>query len=292
MARVSTGRDAGCASLAGRRVSTPGSAGPPRAGRRPPSAMRPAARACSSVPRRCRSTGSSSRRRPSRTGSGSASEVRGRENLLSLDGPCLIISNHSFHLDPAAVAYAVFPRRVRFTALEETFSNPVYATFLRMLGGVPMRSPIGAHELREMADSAFMEGKSLHFFPEGVMVRRGRRLLPFKRGAFLLSELCDVPVLPVTIVWRFRDRGVLRRYRPRLDVEIGEPMHADELAAARAPRSDSPRTSSAGRPRGWPRRRRSASKRRSIATCRWADADLDGSTKRACPVRCRAGPSC
>jgi chlorobactene glucosyltransferase len=157
--------------------------------------------------------------------------VRGRENLGGLDGPCFIISNHSYFLDPAAVAYALYPRRIQFTALAATFSNPFYAGFLRMLGGTSLPVPARLHRLRGMAARAFARGWSVHFFPEGEMVLYNRRLRPFKKGVFLLAQLEGVPVLPVTIIWEPRDRGLLRRFRPAVSVEIGEPMRVPESQA-------------------------------------------------------------
>jgi chlorobactene glucosyltransferase len=150
--------------------------------------------------------------------------VRGRENLRTVDGPCFIISNHSYFLDPAAVAYALFPRRIQFTALAATFSGPVFAGFLRMLGGTPLPDPVRPHGLRAMTEQAFARGRSVHFFPEGELAPYNRRLQPFKKGVFFLAQMEDVPVLPVTIVWERRERGLLRRFRPAVSVEIGEPM--------------------------------------------------------------------
>jgi chlorobactene glucosyltransferase len=166
--------------------------------------------------------------------------VRGRENLGALDGPCFIISNHSFFLDPAAVAYALFPRRIQFTALSTTFSNPFYGGLLRMLGGTPLQGPARLHGLRAMTARAFARGRSVHFFPEGEMVLYNRRLRPFKKGVFLLAQLDDVPVLPVTIIWQHRDRGLLRRFRLAVSVEIGEPMFVPGLRDARAGEATSP----------------------------------------------------
>jgi chlorobactene glucosyltransferase len=153
-------------------------------------------------------------------------QVRGRENLRGIEGPCFIISNHSYFLDPAAVAYALFPRRIQFTALAATFGNPFFAGFLRMLGATPLPDPARPHGLRVMAEHAFECGGSVHFFPEGELALFNRRLQPFKQGVFFLSQVEGVPVLPVTVVWTPRERGLLRAHRPALIVEIGEPMRA------------------------------------------------------------------
>ena len=47
-------------------------------------------------------------------------------------------------------------------------------------------------------------------------------------------------VVPVTIIWQHRDRGLLRRFRLAVSVEIGEPMFVPGLRDARAGEATSP----------------------------------------------------
>jgi len=49
------------------------------------------------------------------------------------------------------------------------------------------------------ASEVLKNGRSVHIFPEGTRSVDGK-LLPFKRGAFLVAQKGGVPVLPVTII--------------------------------------------------------------------------------------------
>jgi 1-acyl-sn-glycerol-3-phosphate acyltransferase len=160
--------------------------------------------------------------------------IEGRENLRRL-GCAVLVSNHTLLLDPVIVAHAIGRRRTYFTMLEETALIPFLGTFVRLLGGVPIPERPGA---LLALDAAAREAMGLlgliHFFAEGECYRGCQEIQPFHPGAFLLACRLKVPVVPVTTVlherhWAgkssFRVLGRTLRLPPRVEIEIGSPVH-------------------------------------------------------------------
>ena len=124
-------------------------------------------------------------------------ELRGAEHLP--EGPCILMSNHQSNFDILSLI-AALPGRIYWIAKKELFDIPVFGPSIRRGGYIPLDRSDGRKALQSMENAAAIirEGKSVVMFPEGTRSRDGR-LLPFKRGGFMLAVRAGVPVIPVTI---------------------------------------------------------------------------------------------
>ncbi len=181
--------------------------------------------------------------------------VEGVENLPP--GVCIFAANHVSNMDPLAFVPAI-PRRVAILVKKEVFRIPILGTAMRMakLVHVDRDNREAAAGAVETAVKYLKEGLSFAVYPEGTRSRDGR-LLPFKKGTFVMAIRAGVPVVPVSIVgaqdllrkgeWSVRPGEVIIRFGPAVDVSpYTVEQRADllarveELVAAGLPEAQKP----------------------------------------------------
>ena len=135
-------------------------------------------------------------------------------------GPVLLVANHSSMVEPQLI-FGMLPRRSVFLVKEEMFTGAM-GWFLRRIGQVPVRR--GAPDRTPLTTLAkiLREGGLVGVFPEGT--RGDGDVATAERGAAFLLRGSDALVLPVAVRGTRRPAGSGRRFRPRVDVLIGEPF--------------------------------------------------------------------
>jgi 1-acyl-sn-glycerol-3-phosphate acyltransferase len=146
------------------------------------------------------------------------------------DGPIIVMSNHASNFDILALQ-GFFPRPLSWIAKKELFDIPIFGHSMRHGGYIALDRSDGRQSLKSMEAAAgqIRGGKSVIIFPEGTRTRDGR-LLPFKRGGFLLAARAGVPVVPVTINGSFRINpgGALRLHNGTISITIQTPIAVPE----------------------------------------------------------------
>lgn len=188
--------------------------------------------------------------------------AEGVENIPP--GVCIFAANHVSNLDPIAFVPAI-PRRVALLAKKQVFRIPILSTAMRMARLVPVdrEDREAAAGSIETAVKYLREGLSFAVYPEGTRSRDGR-LLPFKKGTFMMAIRAGVPVVPVSIVgaqdlmrkgeWFVRPGEVIVRFGPAVDAsKYAENQRGDllarveELVAAGLPENQKPEKSPANK---------------------------------------------
>lgn len=145
-------------------------------------------------------------------------------------GPIIVMSNHASNFDILALQ-GYFPRPLSWIAKKELFDIPIFGHSMRHGGYIPLDRGDGRKALKSMEEAAdqIRGGKSVIIFPEGTRTRDGK-LLPFKRGGFLLAARAGVPVVPVTIngSYQINPGGALRLYRGTITIQIHHPVTVPE----------------------------------------------------------------
>ncbi|MDE3138069.1 MAG: 1-acyl-sn-glycerol-3-phosphate acyltransferase [Acidobacteriota bacterium] len=123
--------------------------------------------------------------------------MEGEENIPA--GACLFMANHTSAVDPVAVFVAV-PRRIGFLAKQELFRMPLIGWAMQLAGFIPVdrSSREGAAASADVAVEQLRSGASMVIYPEGTRSPDGK-LLPFKRGGFLMAIRGGRPIVPMTI---------------------------------------------------------------------------------------------
>jgi len=160
--------------------------------------------------------------------------VLGREHLEHLEGPFVVVSNHTSHLDAPLVLGALPHKLARYVAAgaaADYFFDVWWRKGLTSLffNAFPV-DRTGLRGRKGLATSLLDDGVPLLLFPEGTRSKTGE-MAPFKPGAAALCVSRDVPCIPVAIVGAAeampRDTGWPVRGRPPVYVTFGEPMRPD-----------------------------------------------------------------
>jgi len=137
----------------------------------------------------------------------------------------VFLSNHQSLFD-IPVLLATLPLPARFLAKRELFNIPLLGWSLKVGGFIPVeRGGKSAGESFRAAAQRVQSGGSVLLFPEETRSPDGR-LLPFKRGGFLLAQKAGLPLVPVGIrgTLGVRPRTSYRIHPGRALVRYGEPL--------------------------------------------------------------------
>ncbi len=121
--------------------------------------------------------------------------VEGRENIPP--GTCVFVANHTSNADAAAIVGAI-PRRLGIFGRKTLFDIPIVGIAFRLANFVPVDrgNRDAARQSVDLAVKYIKGGQSFLFYPEGTRSPDGR-LLPFKKGGFLMAIRAGVPIVPV-----------------------------------------------------------------------------------------------
>ena len=156
---------------------------------------------------------------------GTRVRVMGRERIPR-GKPVIYITNHQSHLDVVALVQ-VLPGQFRAIAKKELFSIPVFGWAIWLAGFVRIDRTDREKAFRslDVAAARIRRGRSMLVFAEGTRSPDGR-LLPFKKGGFVLAIRSGVPIVPISISG---SRAVLSKNsrdvrKGVIDVVIGDPI--------------------------------------------------------------------
>lgn len=150
-----------------------------------------------------------------------------------LNGACVIVANHSSHLD-ASLVMSSLPTNLRQSVATGVAADYFFTTWYKKIftqlvfNAFPIDRK-GTGENRGLSRRLLKAGIPVLVFPEGTRSKDGR-MREFKVGAAALASSLKVPVLPVALIGAHeampRDTSWPRRGRPPVIVAIGEPLRA------------------------------------------------------------------
>ncbi len=140
--------------------------------------------------------------------------------------PYVYVANHVSFID-IWVLLERLPGSIRFVYKKELGAIPVFGQAMAACGHIAIdrKNRGSAFSAYDVAAGAVRAGTSAMVFAEGTRSRDGR-LMPFKKGPFVLALAAQVPIVPVAILGAFEamPKGRLSVRPVPVVVRIGEPI--------------------------------------------------------------------
>ena len=155
---------------------------------------------------------------------------------LPKDERFIVACNHASNLDPVIVG-CFFPRRLRYFAKEELFTNWLFGACIRALGAVPVSRQNNASAAGALKGfmKLYQEGSDVLIFPEGGRTLDGK-LQPLEGGVAVIASHTHAPILPAFIHGSFRSMppGAAFIKPTKLRITFGELLRfSDEVYASK-----------------------------------------------------------
>lgn len=143
----------------------------------------------------------------------------------------LFMMNHTSVLDAHTALWAI-PSAFCGVQHADHFKVPIYGWLMRKGNGIGVfKDTVGqAQAISEQVRDRASRGISILGFPEGRRTQNGR-ILPFRRGLFLMARDAGIPVVPLAVrgLWQILRRGEWV-VRPReLEVFVGPQVETQGL---------------------------------------------------------------
>jgi 1-acyl-sn-glycerol-3-phosphate acyltransferase len=165
-------------------------------------------------------------------------ELEGTENLPK--EPCVIMYNHQSSFDIFAFC-GFLPIEWKAVMKKEVAHVPFVGWVSRITGQYFVErdsSSRDTQEIRKIAEH-IRSGPPVLIAPEGTRSPDGR-LLPFKKGGFLVAMIAGVPVVPMVIIGgkEIMPKGSLRINPGVMRIKILPPIHVRNLPPGREGREE------------------------------------------------------
>ncbi|MEU4523650.1 lysophospholipid acyltransferase family protein [Amycolatopsis sp. NPDC024027] len=145
--------------------------------------------------------------------------VHGRERVPAT-GSLLVIANHSSMIEPQLI-FGMLPRRSAFLVKAEMFGG-IVGKFMLAIGQIPLKRGEIDRKPLLTAVGVLKDGGVVGIFPEGT--RGTGDVGAAERGAAWLVRASGATVLPVATRGTLKPADGKRRFRPRVDILVGEPF--------------------------------------------------------------------
>lgn len=145
--------------------------------------------------------------------------VHHRERIPA-SGPVVLVANHSSLAD-GPLLFGLLGRRAVFLTKQEMFAGAI-GWWLRRIGQLSVRRGAPDRRALTVAVDVLRAGGLIGVFPEGT--RGSGEVVAAQHGAAWLARTSGAAVLPVVCRGTRRRDGSGRRWRPQVDVLVGEPL--------------------------------------------------------------------
>jgi 1-acyl-sn-glycerol-3-phosphate acyltransferase len=149
-------------------------------------------------------------------------EVINRPEFLRFGGTGAVIAcNHVGWADSLWMAYAVYPRQLRYMSKQELFGSALSRWVLEHGGSVPIDRANPSPSSIKTAVDILQRGEIILIFPSGT---RSEENIAFKRGAATIALHARVPIVPAFFQGPGQIQVAHLLHRPSIQVTFGLPI--------------------------------------------------------------------
>ena len=154
-------------------------------------------------------------------------EIVNRPDLFRSDGAGAVIGcNHVGWADSLWMAYAVYPRQLRYMSKDELFGSTLSRWVLTHGGSVPIDRADPSPSSIKTAVDMLQHGEIILIFPSGT---RSEEHIAYKRGAATIALHARVPLVPAFFQGPKQMQVAHLLHRPLIRVAFGSPIPTAEL---------------------------------------------------------------
>jgi 1-acyl-sn-glycerol-3-phosphate acyltransferase len=158
-------------------------------------------------------------------------EIINRPDFLRFGGMGAVIAcNHVGWADSLWMAYAVYPRQLRYMSKQELFSPALSRWILDYGGSIPIDRAAPSPSSIKTAVDILQQGGLILIFPSGT---RSKDNIVFKRGAAAVALHARVPLVPAFFQGPKQMQVAHFLHRPLIRVTFGSPIPTAELPIAK-----------------------------------------------------------
>ena len=159
-------------------------------------------------------------------------EIVNRPDLFRSVGPGAVIAcNHVGWADSLWMAYAAYPRQLRYMSKEELFNSTLSRWVLTHGGSVPIDRADPSPSSIKTAVDMLQRGEIILIFPSGT---RSEENIAFKRGAATIALHARVPLVPAYFQGPKQMQVAHLLHRPPIRVTFGSPIPTADLPFGKA----------------------------------------------------------
>ncbi len=159
-------------------------------------------------------------------------EIIRRPPVLQSGGTGAVIAcNHVGWADSLWMAYAVYPRQLRYMSKAELFGSPLTRWVLQQGGSIPIDRTDPSPSSIKTAIDILQNGEIILIFPSGT---RKTENSAFKRGAAAVALHARVPLVPAFYEGPKDMQFGHAVHRPRIRVTFGAPIPTTGLSLDKA----------------------------------------------------------
>ncbi|WNG39490.1 1-acyl-sn-glycerol-3-phosphate acyltransferase [Archangium minus] len=148
--------------------------------------------------------------------------------------PHIFLMNHQSAFD-IPVAFAVIPVNIRFIAKHVLKWIPFLGWYMAGTGMIFLNRSNRREAMRSLKEAGerIRAGSNILAFPEGTRSKDGR-ILPFKKGSFVLAVEAGVPIIPMAVEGTngMLPPGSIRLRRSPIRVKVGPPISTAGIKGA------------------------------------------------------------